>query len=208
MHENSKQLKVFLTLLVAINLIFLGFISYLFWYNHTDIIQLERIDIKGKNGENRIVISNESHIPPPIVNGKEYKRKMTPAGLIFYDKNGGERGGLVFSDQDNTNLNVIAFDYQNADAIGIYSQDNTRTNDFKAGLTINDKDLSGKPGYNINRINLVTENGNASLVMKDANEIPRLILKVDSLGTPSIEMYDKEGQITWEPLTEQQKLNR
>lgn len=203
MQENSKKLKVFLTLLLATNLIFMGFIAYLLWYNHTDIIQFERIDIKGKNGENRIVISNESYIPSPIINGKEYKRKMTPAGLIFYDKNGSERGGLVFSDQDNTNLNVIAFDYQNADAIGIYSQDNALTNDFKAGLTINDKDLSGKPGYNINRINLVTENGNASLVMKDANEIPRLILKVDSLGTPSIEMFNKDGLVTWRPPIKQ-----
>lgn len=64
-------------------------------------------------------------------------------------------------------------------------------------MIINDKDLSGKPGHNVNRINLVTENGNASLVMKDANEIPRIILKVDSLGNPSIEMFDKNGNLNW-----------
>jgi len=62
---------------------------------------------------------------------------------------------------------------------------------------INDKDLSGKPGQNINRINLLTENGNAALVMKDNNEIPRIILKVDSLGNPSIEMFDKSGKLNW-----------
>jgi hypothetical protein len=62
---------------------------------------------------------------------------------------------------------------------------------------INDKDLSGKPGHNINRINLLTENGNASLVMKDNNEIPRIILKVDSLGNPSIEMLDDKGKVKW-----------
>src|SRR5690606_2759806 len=76
----------------------------------------------------------------------------------------------------------IALDYQNADAIGILAQDNKEDSYFKAGLIINDKDLSGKPGHNINRINLVTENGNAALIMKDANEVPRIILKVDSLG--------------------------
>ena len=122
---------------------------------------------------------------------------MTPAGIIFYDKNGDERGGIAISEYDNMNLNAIAFDYQNADAIGMYAQDNILTNYFKAGISINDKDLSGKPGYNINRINIVTENGNASLVIKDANEIPRLVLKVDSLGVPAIEMYDKEGVVSW-----------
>lgn len=55
------------------------------------------------------------------------------------------------------------------------------------------------PRYNLNRINLVTENGNAFLVMKDANEIPRLIIRVDSLGVPAIEMYDAEGKVTWKP---------
>jgi hypothetical protein len=62
---------------------------------------------------------------------------------------------------------------------------------------INDKDLSGKPGHNITRINLITENGNAALVMKDNNEIPRIILKVDSVGNPSIEMFDKDGKLNW-----------
>lgn len=92
---------------------------------------------------------------------------------------------------------IKSFDYQNADAIGILAQDNKHDNYFRAGLLINDKDLSGKPGHNINRINLLTENGNASLVMKDNNEIPRIILKVDSLGNPSIEMLDDKGKVKW-----------
>ncbi|MBE8712073.1 hypothetical protein [Sphingobacterium hungaricum] len=199
MKEIPKKLKSFLTALIVLNVVFLGTIIYILGFYEKDIAQFDRIDIKNKEGANRVVISNENHIPNPIIDGKEYQRRMTPAGIIFYDKRGDERGGIAISEADDMNFNAIAFDYQNADAIGMYAQDNLITNYFKAGITINDKDLSGKPGYNINRINLVTENGNASLVMKDANEVPRLVLKVDSLGTPSIEMYDKDGVPTWKP---------
>lgn len=199
MQELSNKIKMFLTTLVVLNLVFLGIISYLLCFHQADTIQLERIDIKNKDGANRVVISNENHIPNPIIKGKEYKRRITPAGLIFYDKMGDERGGIAISEYENMNLNAISFDYQNADAIGLFAKDNLLTNYFTAGLTINDKDISGKPGSNINRINLVTENGNASLIIKDANEVPRLVLKVDSLGTPSIEMYNKDGLATWKP---------
>lgn len=199
MQEIPRKLKFFFTILVVLNLAFLGIITYLLCCNQTDILALQRIDIKNKDGANRVVISNENHIPNPILQGKEYKRRITPAGIIFYDKKGDERGGIAISELDNLNINAISFDYQNADAIGMYAQDNLVTNYFKAGISINDKDLSGKPGYNVNRINLVTENGNASLVMKDANEVPRLVLKVDSLGTPSIEMYDNKGLLIRKP---------
>jgi len=173
------------------------FVTYLLLNGNHRIMLAKRIDIKNEESINRIVIANEELIPQPIINGKTYQRAYSPAGLIFYDKNGNERGGLAITDNDETNLNALAFDYQNADAIGILAQDNKHDNYFRAGLMINDKDLSGKPGHNINRINLITENGNASLVMKDNNEVPRIILKVDSLGNPSMEMFDKSGRLNW-----------
>ncbi|TDS56623.1 hypothetical protein [Myroides indicus] len=196
MNSTSKTFKLLFGLLLLSNLILIAFLSYFLW-NSPDNIHTERIDIKDSTGNNRVVISNADKIPSPIIKGKIYERRITPAGLIFYDKNGDERGGIAISEHEQMNLNAISFDYQNADAIGIYAQDDQKSNYFKAGLTINDKDVSGKPGYNINRINLVTENGNASLVMKDANEVPRLVLKVDSLGTPSIEMYNEGGELKW-----------
>jgi len=58
------------------------------------------------------------------------------------------------------------------------------------------KTFPAKLGIMINSINLETENGNASLVIKDAQEIPRIILSVDSTATPSIEMFDENGERT------------
>ena len=196
MQTISKTLKILLTALILSNIVLMACVVY-FFLNNKHSLSAERIDIKDRSGNNRVVIANTDNIPQPIIKGKTYKRAYAPAGLIFYDKNGDERGGLAITDNEETNLNALAFDYQNADAIGILAQDNKHDNYFRAGLLINDKDLSGKPGHNINRINLLTENGNASLVMKDNNEIPRIILKVDSLGNPSIEMLDDKGKVKW-----------
>ncbi|WP_333622035.1 hypothetical protein [Sphingobacterium multivorum] len=196
MQTISKTLKIFLTALILSNIVLMACVVY-FFLNNKHSLSAERIDIKDRSGNNRVVIANTDNIPQPIIKGKTYKRAYAPAGLIFYDKNGDERGGLAITDNEETNLNALAFDYQNADAIGILAQDNKHDNYFRAGLLINDKDLSGKPGHNINRINLLTENGNASLVMKDNNEIPRIILKVDSLGNPSIEMLEDKGKVKW-----------
>ncbi|PUV24018.1 hypothetical protein [Sphingobacterium athyrii] len=196
MQTISKTLKIFLIALILSNIVLMACATY-FYLNNKQNLNAERIDIKDRSGKNRIVIANTDNIPQPIINGKTYKRAYSPAGLIFFDKNGDERGGFAITDNEETNLNALAFDYQNADAIGILAQDNKHDNYFRAGLLINDKDLSGKPGHNINRINLLTENGNASLVMKDNNEVPRIVLKVDSLGNPSIEMYDHNGKVKW-----------
>ena len=196
MQTISRPLKVFLSILILSNFVLMSCLVY-FLLNEKQNLTAERIDINDRSGKNRIVIANTDHIPQPIIDGKTYKRAYAPAGLIFYDKNGDERGGLAITDNAETNLNALAFDYQNADAVGILAQDNKHDNYFRAGLLINDKDLSGKPGHNINRINLLTENGNAALVMKDNNEIPRIVLKVDSLGNPSIEMFDKNGKLNW-----------
>jgi len=196
MQTISNPLKILLSILILSNIVFMACIVYLYVDNKQNF-DAERININDASGKNRVVIANTDNIPGPIIDGKTYKRAYAPAGLIFYDKNGDERGGLAITDNEETNLNALSFDYQNADAIGLLAQDNKHDNYFRAGLLINDKDLSGKPGRNINRINLLTENGNASLVMKDNNEIPRIILKVDSVGNPSIEMFDKNGKLNW-----------
>ncbi|WP_433895855.1 hypothetical protein [Sphingobacterium mizutaii] len=197
MQTTSKTFKISFYTLVVFNIALLAALSFILLNGSDGFMDAERINIKDKTGKNRIVISNMDNIPPPIINGKIFQRAVNPAGIIFYDKNGDERGGIAITDNETANLNAIALDYQNADAVGVLAQDNKEDNYFKAGLIINDKDLSGKPGHNINRINLMTENGNAALILKDANEIPRIILKVDSLGNPSIEMFDKNGNLNW-----------
>lgn len=183
MQTTSTAVKVLLAVLIVLNIALLAVVSYLLLDRSPGgLMAAERIDINDGTGRNRVVISNEDRIPPPILGGKTFERVVNPAGLIFYDRNGDERGGIAITDNDETNLNALAFDYQNADAVGILAQENKHDNYFRAGLIINDKGLSGKVGDNTNRINLMTENGDAALVINDRNEVPRIVLRVDSAG--------------------------
>ena len=47
------------------------------------IASLRPVDDKGVN---RLVISNQDKMPPPIIAGKEYKRHVAPSGIIRYDE--------------------------------------------------------------------------------------------------------------------------
>lgn len=161
-------------------------------------IAVKRINIVDEKGTNRIVISNQERIPNPIIAGKEYKRRIAPAGLIFYDEKGDEVGGLAFSSTEDSGLRALALDYENADAIGMIAQEDLKSDYFRAGILINDKDLSRKPGINISRMSLMTENGNAGLIINGPDEKPRVQIMVDSLGNPSINLLDAEGNITKE----------
>jgi len=159
-------------------------------------ISVKRINIVDDQGVARIVISNKEKIPNPIIAGKEFQRQMKPAGIIFYDEKGNEVGGIALSTIDNSSgLRALAFDYANADALGFLSQDDLNGKNFRAGILINDKDLSGKPGANISRMRLMTENGNAGLIINDAKENPRIKIMVDSIGNPMIQTIDLNGNI-------------
>lgn len=160
-----------------------------------DEITVKRINIVDDKGVNRMVISNQERMEPPIILGKKYKRALHPAGIIFYNEKGDECGGIALSKNPQTSTYALAFDYDNADAIGLLAQQNNNTNTYKTGIVINDKDFSGKIGGNTNRINLITENGNSSLVINGPDEKPRIIISVDSIGNPLFKVMNKEGKI-------------
>lgn len=157
-------------------------------------ITVKRINIIDDDGTNRIVLSNDRLMEPPIINGKKYQRALNPTGIVFYNENGDECGGIALSKNAETQTYALAFDYDNADAIGIFTQQIGDFKTYRSGIVINDKDSSGRVGSNINRINLTTENGNSSLVINGPDEKPRIIIAVDSLGNPLFKMFNEKGE--------------
>lgn len=158
-------------------------------------LTVKRINIVDENGTARMVISNQERMEPPIIMGKKYERSLNPAGIIFYDENGNECGGIAISKTQDNSTYALAFDYSNADAIGLFSQQNSNSNAYRSGLTIKDKHASGKIGKNTNRINLMTDEGNSSLVINGPDEKPRITLSVDSNGNPSFQIIDNAGNV-------------
>ncbi len=108
-----------------------------------EVIDVERINIVEKNGTLRLVISNRERAPDAIIAGKSYKRSgSNSAGMIFYNDEGNENGGLGFSGATRNGRYQasagLLFDQYNQDqTIGVtYADDNGRRS---AGLRVWDR---------------------------------------------------------------------
>lgn len=64
-----------------------------------DEIAVRRINIVGPNGKTQMVISNREDMPEGIIDGKTFhsQGRHQGAGMIFYNAEGDEDGGLTFS---------------------------------------------------------------------------------------------------------------
>ena len=105
-----------------------------------DEIDVERINIIAPNGTPRLVISNAERAPDVIINGKTYHRSgSNEAGMIFYNEEGSENGGMGFSGRTrdgHTSANAgLMFDQ--------YGQDQT------VGLTYDERDGRRSAGLRV-----------------------------------------------------------
>ncbi|TWI00963.1 hypothetical protein IP90_02585 [Luteimonas cucumeris] len=62
-----------------------------------DEIDVQRINVREADGTLRMVISNHQRFPGLIVKGKEYAHKRPQAGMLFFNDEGTENGGLIFA---------------------------------------------------------------------------------------------------------------
>src|SRR5262249_45019460 len=73
-----------------------------------DEIQTRRINIVEPDGTLRMVISDKARLPGVIVRGKEQPKIDRPqAGMIFYNDEGSENGGLIFGGRKNEKGEVV-----------------------------------------------------------------------------------------------------
>lgn len=61
-----------------------------------DEITVKRINVVGENGLPRMVLSNETRQHSGRMNGKDWSQRSRPAGIIFFNNQGDECGGLVY----------------------------------------------------------------------------------------------------------------
>ena len=109
-----------------------------------DQIDVQRINIVGPDGKNQLVISNRQLMPEAILDGKTFQShgRHDGAGLIFYNSEGDEDGGLAFGSKKTADgydaSGDLMFDQHKQDqTVGIeYSDDNGKR---RAGLHIWDR---------------------------------------------------------------------
>ena len=106
-------------------------------------IDVERINVVEKNGQIRLVISNKDRSPPPMERGQPFGYQGgNRAGMIFYNEEGTENGGITYTGQRDSSGNYqavgsLTFDqYQQDQTIALqYLDQNGRR---RSGLAIND----------------------------------------------------------------------
>jgi len=169
-----------------------------------DSLTVHRLNVVNQKGQPQWVIADSSRFPPPVLNGKVYERAIAPTGAIFYDYQGNEVGGRVYSERKGYRQNAIIFDYQNSDGMGFGIQDN-RPESYSAGFFIKDpvplkEDIMEREGGNANtdRALMRNKNGNAAIILRDKKGNDRIKLEVTKAGQATIQIYNASGKVVSE----------
>ncbi|HYT77562.1 MAG TPA: hypothetical protein VEL79_22600 [Vicinamibacterales bacterium] len=107
-----------------------------------DRISVQRLDVVDANGTLRMVISNKDHMHPGIMDGKTIDRPRPVAGMIFFNDEGDEVGGLTYTGREANGTRHadagLMFDQLKQDqTIGLsYTENNRRRS---AGLQVWDR---------------------------------------------------------------------
>ena len=159
-----------------------------------DHIKVHRIDIVEPDETLRMVISNKTDLPGVIVRGKEQPPSDRPqAGMLFYNDEGSETGGLIFGGHKNSQGQVIdccgslSFDKYGANQIVQVAGVDDATDRF-IGLAVNDAERRIWVGR--------TGDGLAAISLMDGSGRKRIVMEVPSSGSPSLEFFDENGRVT------------
>jgi hypothetical protein len=163
-----------------------------------DEINVRRINIVEPDGTLRMVISDHAKLPGIIVRGKEQPFPRPQAGMIFYNDEGSENGGLIFGGHRNEKGEVV-------DSGGSLSFDKYDANQIVQLLGVDDKEdrfsglsISDSVTGTDNRRRIWVgrdEDGTARLNLMDANGKKRILIEVKADGTPSLSFLDANGKV-------------
>lgn len=165
-----------------------------------DEVDVHRINVREPDGTLRMVISNKARLPGVIVRGKEHPPEDRPqAGMLFYNDEGSENGGLIFGGRRNAKGEIV-------DSGGSLSFDRYGANQIVQLAGVDDKEdhivglfVTDSPGGNAENARRVmvgrTKEGAARVALMDAKGRKRIAMEVQADGTPSITFFDAGGGI-------------
>lgn len=143
MNKIEKRLR-YLEIYAIVSLIIFGVLAFSAWTKSKEKfteIDVERLNVREKNGQLLMVVANSDRMPDPIINGKTWKTER-PAGMLFYNGLGDENGGLVFTAVEGGGkygaYQGFSFDkFKQAQAMALVYNDHSGK--YRAGLQIWDR---------------------------------------------------------------------
>lgn len=170
-----------------------------------DVIEVERIDVLEPDGTPRLVLSNRARFPGLVMRGTEYEHpNRSTAGMLFFNDEGSEQGGLIFGGETDEDGNESAYGHLSFDQ---YEQDQVITMNAtesgglrKAGIAVWDR-----PEYSTEELMRIVEA--AKDLPEDERDAriraffdqhesaqPRMYLGKSQSGAVSLRLNDPEGR--------------
>lgn len=170
-------------------------------------LDVQRVNVVEPDGTLRMVVSNKAKLPGVIIRGKEEHQEDRPyAGMLFYNNEGSENGGLVFGGHKNAKGEVedsggsLSFDKYDAGQVVQLAGVEDRENRF-AGLAVSE---SAAGGDSHRRIWVGRDDsGAAEIDLLDAAGKRRIVLQVRADGSPRMAFLDANGKTIKELMPEQ-----
>ncbi|MBP3975892.1 hypothetical protein [Pseudoxanthomonas spadix] len=161
-------------------------------------LTVERLNVVEPDGTLRMVISNHDMLPGIIVRGQERALDRPQGGMLFYNDEGSEIGGLIFGGHRNDKGAIVdsgvslSFDkYESNQIVSLYGVEDSE-NRF-AGLSVADS----PSGSEVNRRIWLGrgEDGIATLALMDAKGNKRLLMQVEADGQAQFSILDEKGNV-------------
>lgn len=150
-----------------------------------DEIEVKKITVIGDNNLPRMVLSNETRQHSGRLNGKEMEKRQRPSGIIFFNNQGDECGGLVYQSKlkDGKIVSGMSFTMDNY-------------NDDQVVQILNDEYYAdGKSyiqrGININQYPVGSNMEERNKKIEEINKITDKVERTKKLN----ELWDKEGSV-------------
>ncbi|MGE7603527.1 hypothetical protein ACQKL5_13730 [Peribacillus sp. NPDC097675] len=195
----------------------------------TKILELEKLNIVDENGTIRMSLFNNENIPPAFMDGIDilpgHRQNDPIAGLMFYNKEGDECGGLIYGNDIDENGKVTAgasltFDQYKQDQVvqmkysedeyGFYLFDRPNTplsqvlkkeqeiKNSKLDPNVEENELNELWKGNVQRGYMgKSPNGEVAVKLMDSKGNDRIRMVVDSFDIPRMEFLDGEGNVIY-----------
>jgi hypothetical protein len=142
-------------------------------------VTVERLNVVDANGTLRLVISNKDRMHPGQMDGKVIDRPRPVAGLLFFNEEGDEVGGLTFTGREvngvrQANAGIMFDQYKQDQTIGFsYAEGNGRRS---AGFQVWDRSDS--------RLSELIEKLNAANKIADREERDKALAAIRAAAPP------------------------
>ena len=123
-----------------------------------DVLNVKKVNIVNNDGSLAMVISSSNLQHPGMMNNKNFPKRKRPSGLIFFNEEGDEVGGLVYEGAKGKAAMVLSLDqYKNDQILQLVYSENSKKR--KYGINLWDRSDKIQLDDQINLISKFKEKG-------------------------------------------------